>query len=81
MWDGLLSSTPAGDLPGHPSPLTMFPFSFAHAPRRDVPAVAADPARHDQATGVALKDLVHIAVHELGQVEKFTGRKEPTVIT
>lgn len=41
----------------------------------------ADPTKQDIPTAEALKELVTIAVHELGQIEKFTGRKEPTVIT
>ena len=35
---------------------------------------------HSLPTAVALKDLVRTAL-ELAQIERFTGRKEPTVIT
>jgi phosphoglucomutase len=40
-----------------------------------------DAAKHDTPTGAALKELVHIAVEELGRVQEFTGRSAPTVIT
>jgi phosphoglucomutase len=40
----------------------------------------ADPERHDQDTQVALADLIEIARH-LGQIDAWTGRTEPTVIT
>ena len=40
-----------------------------------------DASKHTQPTGVALRDLVHVAVVELGQLATFTGRDAPTVIT
>jgi phosphoglucomutase len=40
----------------------------------------ADPERHDQDTQVALADLIEIARH-LAQIDAWTGRTEPTVIT
>ena len=40
----------------------------------------ADPAKHDRDTQEALADLIVIA-RETAQIEKRTGRKEPTVIT
>ena len=40
----------------------------------------ADPERHDQDTQVALADLIEIA-RRLGQIDAWTGRTEPTVIT
>jgi phosphoglucomutase len=40
-----------------------------------------DVKKQDIATAEALKDLVKIAVDELGEIARFTGRSEPTVIT
>jgi phosphoglucomutase len=40
-----------------------------------------DPARQDQGVAQALGDLVRIAIEELGEIKRFTGRGEPTVIT
>jgi phosphoglucomutase len=39
-----------------------------------------NPAEYANATQDALKPLIDVAL-ELSQLEKFTGRKEPTVIT
>jgi phosphoglucomutase len=39
-----------------------------------------NPAEYASATQDALKPLIDVAL-ELSQLEKFTGRKEPTVIT
>ena len=40
-----------------------------------------DAHKHGMPTGEALAALVRIAVVELGEVQKFTGRAAPTVIT
>ncbi len=40
----------------------------------------ADPSQHDRETQAALSDLIQLA-EEIAQIQKFTGRDRPTVIT
>jgi phosphoglucomutase len=40
----------------------------------------ANPQRHEMEVQHALFDLILMA-HDFAQIEKFTGRKAPTVIT